>query len=132
MTASNAVQEAVWAALAAADVAGGRIYDDPENVVGEDWTDAYVDLGEQQYIARDVQCAAGGDDFLTLHIYSRAEGKQDVQDIAAAIDAALNGVSLTVSGRTFATAHVETIRTFREPDGRTRHGVVTVRVNNYQ
>lgn len=131
MTASNAVQAAVYAVLVAANVAGGRVYDDPENNVPDDWTDVYVDLGEQQYIGRDVQCASGGTDYLTLHVYGRQAGKKDVQAVAAEIHAALNGVSLAVTGRTLATAYVTNVNSFRDPDGRTRHGVVTVEVVNY-
>lgn len=127
MSDSFNVQAAVVVALNVAGVADGRIYDHAQ-------TDAvfpYVEMGESQALADDVTGADGFDEFLTLHVWSRYRGDKEAKQICSDIRSALHARSLTVAGRTTAHAWVREIRVFDDPDGLTRHGVVSVRIQHH-
>lgn len=126
MIGSLAVQTAVYDALIAASVAGGRVHDD----VPQDVAFPYVAIDASQVIADDVTCADGSDEFVDLHIWSRYRGWKEVKEIADAIHGALHAVSLTAAGRTTTHAFVQSFRTLRDPDGVTRHGVITLRISH--
>ena len=130
---AEAAQEAVFSAIIA--IAGGRVYDDaPDNVVFP-----YIAIGEGQQIDDDTGGSAGSGDngvseFFDLHIFSRitqdtgARGFKEVRQISDALHTALHGKALSITGRASALAWVRTVRMFREQDGLTRHGVVTVEI----
>ena len=126
------VQKAIYAALTAGSppaIAEGRVYDSPpENVAFP-----HVEIGEVQSIPDDTSKSNTADDegiseFRELHIWSRYNGYKEAIDIGSQIHAALHGVSLTVTGRASALAWVRNKRFFRDPDGVTRHGVVSIEV----
>lgn len=122
------VQAAIYAALTGVGIASGRIYDDvPQNP-----TFPYVTIGESQSLAADITCRDGEEEYVDLHIWSQYSGQKELKDIAAAIHAALHGVSLSAAGRSSAHAFIQSVRTMRDPDGVTRHGVVTVRVDHFE
>ncbi len=127
---SAELQVALYTALTAADpaICEGRIYDD----VPRDRTDPslypFVEIGDSQALADDVSCSNGKDEFVTLHVWSRDRSKKAVKDIAGQIFDELHAASLTVTGRASAHAFVTNTRVFNDPDGITRHGVVTVRI----
>jgi len=106
-------------------IAGDRIYDDvPQNV-----TFPYVEIGDGQVIPDDTSSADEGfSEFIDLHVWSRYRGKKEIKQIFGQIHAALHGVALSVTGRASALSWVRNVRQFLDPDGVTRHGVVTVEV----
>lgn len=123
---SFAVQAAVFAALTAASpaIASGRIYDDPP----PDAAFPYVEIGEGQTIPDDASGDGGVAETIDLHVWSTYRGQKEAKEIAARIYDTLHGVALTVPGRASALAWVRTRRIFRDPDGVTRHAVVSVEV----
>lgn len=130
---SWACQQALYSALSASAaliaLVGTRIYDDaPENV-----TFPFVEIGDVQVIPDDTSASSGSDDgvseFFDLHVWSRDyAGKKQVAQIVDVLHTTLHGVSLTVTGRASALAWVRTVRAFTDPDGKSRHGVVSVEI----
>lgn len=125
------VQEAVNAALRAANVAGGRIYDR----VPSSPTFPYLTIGDEQVVDEggdDVDgedCGAGGwSVFADVHVWSRpvSGSKAEAKTIAAAAVAALRGIT-TVTGFSLKAVRLESSRAMRDPDGITEHVVVTMR-----
>lgn len=128
MMGSAAVHIAIYDALVAAGVSGGRVYDDVPEVP----TFPYTQIGVSQTITDDVTCRDGGDEFLDLHVWSRQRGQVETKQIMDAIHVALHDQPLTVTGRDATLVRVDRTRTLEDPDGLTRHGVVTVRVHHTQ
>jgi len=56
----------------------------------------YIVIGESQSKPLDGQCVSGNDMILTLHIYGRHSGMQEIRRIMSAIYDALHTVSFTV------------------------------------
>jgi hypothetical protein len=121
------VQAALVAALKAANVAGGRITETPD--AGTVFP--YVEVGDTQPVNADVQGRDGVDEARTLHVWSRYRGSKEMLDIVAAIQGALHAKNLVATGRDTAFATVPNALTLKDPDGLTRHGVVTVRVQHF-
>lgn len=106
-------------------IVGGRIYDDvPQNA-----TFPFIEIGESQGIPDDTSLGDQGmSEFIDLHVWSRYRGKRQIKELMDDIHTALHGVSLTVTGRVSALSWVRNVRMFLEPDGMTRHGIVTIEV----
>lgn len=123
-------QKAVVSALTAANLCGGRIYDDAPATVTFPW----IEIGDRQIIPDDSTSNAGGsddgvEDFFDIHVWSRTyAGKKEVEDIIDSIHGALHGVALIVAGQASAIAWFQTVRVLRDPDGITRHGIVSLQV----
>ena len=118
------VQQALFSTLTTADVADGRIYDHvPQNVQFP-----YVQVGETDAQPDDLSGTVGISEFVTLHVWSRYRGQKELKQISAAVQDAVHGQDLTMSGRTSALAWVRDVRTMRDPDGLTRHGVIRVEI----
>ncbi len=115
------LQTAIKSALVDADVAGGRIYDQ----VPQDVTFPYVEFGDKHSLPDDLS----GDDqgrreHTKLDVWSRYRGRKEVLQIISAIEDALHGTDLTVTGRASALTWVIDFRVIRDPDGLTVHGVI--------
>jgi hypothetical protein len=133
-----ALQQAIYTKLKTDNaVAGGRVYDDApsdaDRIQQSGAAFPYVEIGESQSIPDDVSGATesgdeGISEFVDLHIWSRKAGMKEAKDIGTMIHVLLHEVSLVVAGRASANAYVRNKRFFRDPDGKTRHGVVTVEV----
>jgi hypothetical protein len=123
---SAALQTALYTLLTGANpaICAGRIYDD----VPQEPTYPFVEIGDSQAIGDDVTCSEGKDEFVTLHVWSREPSKKAVKDIIGQIHALVHDATLAVAGRASAHAWVRDSRTLNDPDGITRHGVVTIRV----
>lgn len=129
------LQAAVFAVLKANNaICNGRIYDDVPATVGALASDfPYVEIGETQAVADDTDTFAGTTDdgivgYVTLHVWSRQRGKAETHAINQQIRTALHGTSLTVTGRESALAWIDSMLVMNDPDGVTRHGVITLRV----
>lgn len=121
----SALQKAIFAALSMAPaVAGGRIYDRvPESAVFP-----YITIGDEQVIDDGNSCDDGWEVFSDVHIWSRptAGSKLEAKDLAPPIVSRL-ATSLSLTGFTVVAAALQTMRTFRDPDGITEHSVLTFR-----
>lgn len=129
---------AVWSALKAASpvIAGGRIFEAVP--VGIDNTDSnfpYVVIGETQAIGDDTDTSAGLSDdgiiaYVTIHVWSRYRGKAEVHTVNSQIRSALHGIGLNVTGRESALCWIDSMMAMDDPDGVSRHGVITARIPN--
>lgn len=139
--ASWELQVAILAALkgdSPPSIASGRIYDRvPDAASGATAPDSafpYVQIGEMDSLPDDVDAASGRDDgemeTLTLHIWSRYQGQKEVKQIMQQIKDVLHNVPLSVSGRSSALCWVRSRRSFLDPDGKTRHGVMSIEVTH--
>jgi Protein of unknown function (DUF3168) len=103
---------------------GLRVYDQVPEVA----TFPYVTIGDDQVLPDKDQCIDGAEVFSTLHIWSRTTGfpqtKQIIKNILAVLDdkpPSLNG------GFRCIVFEIQDINYLRDPDGLTRHGVMTFR-----
>lgn len=117
-------QTAVYAALTGASVASGRVYDH----VPQDVTFPYVEIGESSAQPDDAVLVEGTDELLMIHVWSRYRGQKECKEIMDAIHTVLHHQDLTVIGRTHAHTSIAGTRSFLDPDGLTRHGVIQVRI----
>lgn len=120
------LQRAQYAALVAANICGGRIYDKPPALASRTFPD--VTLGDEQTSDDGNSCEDGWEVFTDTHVWSRpttgskAEAKSIVAQIVPVIVQ-----PLTVSGFRVLSARLESTRTFWDPDGLTVHGVISTR-----
>ncbi len=121
----GALQKAIFTALTASPaVAGGRIYDQvPKGAVFP-----YVTIGDEQVIDDSNGCSDAWEAFADVHVWSRpATGsKIEAKDLAASIVTRLS-TELPVAGFVTILGTLQTMRTFRDPDGLTEHAVLTFR-----
>ncbi|MBL0374034.1 DUF3168 domain-containing protein [Rhizobium sp. KVB221] len=117
------VQKAIHDALMAAPaVAGGRIYDR----VPDKPTFPYITIGDEQILDDGNSCDDGWEVFHDLHAWSRSVGFPEVKGLIAAAVPRLASIA-SIGGHTLIAAEVQATRVFRDPDGLTNHGVITVR-----
>lgn len=94
----------------------------------------HIEIGDSQTVTDDVQGSDGGDEFITLHVWSRPGGGrsfEEVKRISAAVKTTLHGVAIVGDSLSFGVAWVQTQRSIRDPDGVTLHGTLDVRVTHY-
>lgn len=127
---SNALLAAVRARLVAdptiAALVDGRIFDEPLQDVQFDW----IQLGDTQAIPFDFMCGSGVRVFWDIHVWCRGDWAGDrMRDIAAAIYTSLHRQKFPVAGHNLQLIEHQTTRTLRDPDGLTRHAVVSFRAD---
>lgn len=124
---SHGAQAAIYALLATGSptVAEGRVYDDvPDNP-----TYPFVQIAGSQMIPDDLDPGDNGvSEFFDLHVWSRERGFKQARNIMGAIKDILHKASLTIPGRASAHCWVRGDRLFREEDGTTRHGIVSIEI----
>lgn len=118
------VQAALFAALTAARICDGRIYDQ----VPEGAAFPRVTIGDEQTIDDSDQCAEAWDVVADIHVWSRPVNgsKAEVKTIAAQIHTAVKAIA-AISGFFLESIHHETTRVLRDPDGKTEHAVISYR-----
>ena len=123
-----ALQAALHAALVADGVltgllGGPRVYDHVPR--GR----AYPYVTFSQSVVRDWSTGTddGHEHVVTLHVWSRAAGRQEAQAILSAIRAALHDTSLPLTGHRLVNLRHEFSEVRREPDGETFRGLVRLR-----
>ena len=125
MSADWELQKAIVAALQAEPVLmaaiGGRIKQQAS--AGE--TYPYVNVGETQTLPLRAGCVTAFEIFVTLHVWSDQPSFAEVKTISGLIATALDGADLAVSGHHLVSLQHRDTRTLRDPDGKSRHGVVT-------
>ncbi|MBN8994348.1 MAG: DUF3168 domain-containing protein [Rhizobiales bacterium] len=130
MIGTQPIQAAIYAALLSAHVVDGdRVVDGDQS---EDVAFPYVQIGETQTLDADVTGSLGAEEFLTLHIWSRQRGQSEVKEIAARIATAFNAADMPIAGFESASVFAQGLRVFDDPDGLTRHGVLTLHIHAFQ
>jgi hypothetical protein len=127
---SLALQQAFVVAIKAlATEAGSRVYDEvPRDALGKvTATFPYVSLGEGDASYNGADCYDGTDITLGVHVWSREPGFPQCKRIASLIRAALNNAELTLTGHTLELLELDRATYLRDPDGKTRHAVLTFR-----
>jgi hypothetical protein len=102
---------------------GGRVFDD----VPRGGPYPYVTFGP--ITARDWSTGSEGgqEHAIALHVWSQAAGRREVQRIAEAIRAALDGQSLSLTDHRLINLRHELSETRREADGETYRGILRFR-----
>lgn len=123
-----ALQKALFAKLSGdaavvAALGGSRVYDD----VPSRTEFPYITFG--QSTARDWSTGTepGREHAITLHIWSRARGRKQADEVMAAAESALHDAALTLEGHRLINLRHEFSEARREPDGETYHGIARYR-----
>lgn len=108
-----------------------RVYDNvPQGV----WSDAsqsfpgYVTVGDATAAEAGTKTTDAQELTITIHTWSRYNGKKELKQIMAAVYAALHDASLSVTGGSVVNLRWEFAESFLDPDGQTRHGVQRFRM----
>jgi hypothetical protein len=121
------LQASVVAALkgdsGVAALVGDRVYDQAPAAASF----PYISLGDTQVLPDKADCIDGTEIFTVLDAWSRKEGFPEVKRIGAAIVSALDDQALSVTGYALVVFELESIRYLHDPDGLTRHAVLTFR-----
>lgn len=127
-SASWSLQRAIYDTLAndgdvVQRLGGARIFDD----VPQKSSYPYLTLG--QSVVRDWSTGTeeGAEHILTLHVWSRAEGRRETHDIMTSVRDALHDRDLSLDGHRLVQLRHELSEARREPDGETYHGIVRLR-----
>lgn len=113
---SRLTNDAALAALVA-----DRIYDD----VPEDAVFPYITVGEGDETSDDIECAPGFEISLDVDVWSQAVGFPEAKQISNAIRQALKSPDLTLPVNALVYFQHRQTRFLRDPDGKTRHAVLT-------
>lgn len=128
MSASFALQQLIFETLVAdagvhAFVAN-RVYDN----VPETREFPYVSFGATDDSDDPLQCLTVEDHFINIDVWDRSDGKLGTaKKIASAVKAALHYADLSLPDPyALSRIKVDDTRVFRDPDGKTAHGVISV------
>lgn len=88
----------------------------------------FVQIGDGQALGADVTGSNGTEQYLDLHAWSRKRGKAEVKGILEELRTAFHGQTLTVPGLSSAHCYVDAERVLDDPDGLTRHGILTLKI----
>lgn len=92
----------------------------------------YVVIGEETEVPEDTMGRTGRNLTITLHIWSRYPGMKEVKEIKSRLDDLLDRWSPTVTGWNATELLFDFFDTLRDPDGITRHGVVSYRIHAHE
>ncbi len=127
-SANWALQQAIYSAVTADAalntlIGPPRLYDDvPQNAVHP-----YLTLGQSTTRDWSTSTEPGDEHVLTLHVWSRAGGRREAQEVMGALKTALHDRPLTLTGHRLVNLRHELSEARREPDGDTYHGLVRFR-----
>lgn len=126
--ASWELQKTIYSALTAdaaltALLSGQKIYDD----VPQGTPFPYITLGESSVRDWSTGSEDGDEHVLTMHVWSRAKGRQQVHQIMDALHGTLDDAELSLNGHTLINLRHELSEARREADGETYHGIVRYR-----
>lgn len=124
VSASWPLQVAVFAALRTA-VQPVAVYD----AVPADAVFPYVVVGDDSSVEWPVALDADGEDLdVTIHVWSRYDGRKEVKELMGKVRAALHDRPVSLGpGLSLVSFRCTSERSFTEPDGKTRHGVIRFR-----
>jgi hypothetical protein len=125
--ASWALQQAIFATLASSsavtDAVGDRIYD----AVPRGSAFPYIVIGDDHETDWSTATEPGSAHALTIHIWSRAQGRRETRLAAEAVADALNGAALAIDGHTLIDLRWLESESLRESDGETVHAQLRFR-----
>ena len=130
---SLAVQGAIYTALTSPAISGvSFVVDNPvTEPAASDFP--FIQIGNSDFTPDDTD-DGGGDgglrEFFDLHVWSRYRGQKEVKEIASTIYDRFHGATLTVTGRPSALSWVRNRLILDDPDGLTRHGIVTLEIDH--
>ena len=130
MTAASwALQQAVFAALAADDNIKDVVDDPPRlyDSVPRGAAFPYIVIGESRESDAGTATDSATAHTLTIHVWSRAPGTRESRIAAAAVLDALNGAQLAINGHTLVDLRWLDTDTRREGDGETIHAALRFR-----
>lgn len=119
-TALRPLQSAVYTKLAASSALTALVsgvYDE----VPEPAPYPYVSFGAITETTDDAHDRQGLDVTVTIHVWSKAPGMGEAYDVFAAVDAALDRVSLAVAGFTDVSVRLDQAEAVKDPDPDVRH-----------
>ncbi|MEQ1887566.1 MAG: DUF3168 domain-containing protein [Alphaproteobacteria bacterium] len=87
----------------------------------------YVVVGDAAVSAWGAGDLSGEQHALSIHIWSRYQGRKEMKQIMSSIMAALDGVALSLSGHQLVDLRFVFADEFPDPDGVSRHGLVRFR-----
>lgn len=122
------LQLALWRRLSAhpdllAVLGGPRLYDD----VPQTAAFPFVTLGDIRSTDWSTQDQKGHEHILTLHAWSRAKGRKQVQAILQVLEAALDDAALALQAHRLINLRLVFWDARRELDGETYHGLMRFR-----
>lgn len=91
----------------------------------------YIEIGESDAVAADVQARDGLTETITIHVWTAPGSFAPAKQIMSRIREALHAKKLAVTGRSAALATVSNTRVFNDDDAESVHGVVTLSVNHF-
>jgi hypothetical protein len=119
------LQRAIYTALTAAPaLCNGKVFD----TVPKDTTSPYIHIGNAQVLDDGDTCADGWEVITDIHLWSEpATGsKLEVMQIGAQVVPRLLALG-AVMGFNIIVSAIENVRYLDDPDGVTKHGVITMR-----
>ena len=119
-----ALQSSIYTALnvsAITSTLSCGVYD--EVVEGNSYP--FITLGEETAIDYSTNNLVGAETTINVHIWSRYKGSKQTKEIMDKVHDLLHDVRLTVSGVNLINLRFEYSDILREPDGITRHGVIS-------
>jgi Protein of unknown function (DUF3168) len=123
-----ALQKSIFATLTAsslvlAALGAARIHDQ----VPQPALFPYVTFGQSSVRDRDSSFEPSDEHIITLHVWSRAQGRSETHTVIDAIRAALHDQPLALAGHRLINLRHEFSEARRDPDGETLHGIVRFR-----
>ncbi len=123
-----ALQRGVYQTLAAdvsliALLGGPRIYDKPPQAAAF----PYLSIGQSVVQDWSTGTEDGAEHLLTLHVWSRANGKKQVFELMAAIETALHDRAIALGDHHLVNLRHEFSDARLDVDGETMHGIVRFR-----
>ena len=127
MSASDELQAAIYTRLTTfaplVALVGTRVHDLPPSPV----VAPYISFGPSDTVSDDAECITGREETLQIDVWSEAlDGYRECKLICDQVKKALHDWNGELTVNALAFIRVQTVRVFRDPDGRTTHGVVTV------
>jgi hypothetical protein len=99
-----------------------RVFDEPPAPAAAVFP--YVTLGDDQIIGDDAEdCGDGSEVFAHIHVWTRTPGFVKTKEISAAIRNVLKTYPV-LEGFEVTVVEFEQVQYLRDPDGKTRHGVL--------
>ena len=124
------LQGAIVATLKASAPLQGLIGNPPriyQDAPPDTWPGAYITLGPAQVIDDSVECLDAVEIYPDIHVWSQGKGWSEIKRIAGLVRKTLHDASITLTENRCVSILHETSHAMRDPDGITKHMVVTFR-----
>jgi len=130
---ADGLQRAIYTKLAASSPLGALITgiyaDVPQNVdSGDDSAFPFVTIGGDTMTGWDTKTTEGTTAVCQIDVWSRSHNILEAKEIGSAINDALNNAALTIPGASHVLTKVESATYMRDPDGKTKRGMILARV----